>query len=315
MNRLVFGCSLPAALMALALAAPAQQAGADSAPAGIDWTPDQQTILADTSDFDGPLDTPAFYVLLEQAGRLAGLADPNALPALDRPAYASLLQRPGRYRAEPIALGVRVIAVQKLAVGAGLSATPRWPADRPIWELQCGWADADYPADSPLRIFSVVDPAPLLGPPSRSGRDGRSYSLGANNYAPAMRLHALFFKVVRAEDREGNQRDFPVAVAWSMEPSAQPPAVPAAGDRPGAWSYLPLVLLAGIGAYALLRVYTWKLRKAGDRRPRYQPLREPATEPAEPAGDAESGEGADEDVDPELKSAVETYRKEAPPGP
>jgi hypothetical protein len=72
------------------------------------------------------------------------------------------------------------------------------------------------------------------------------------------------------------------------------------------------VLLAGIGAYALLRVYTWKLRKAGDRRPRYQPLREPTAEPAEPARDAED---AEEDVDPELKSAVETYRKEAPPGP
>jgi hypothetical protein len=312
MDRLAFRWSLPAALMAVALATSAQQPGPVSAPGGIDWTPDQRTVLADTSDFDSQLDTPAFYVLLEQAGRLAGGYEPNALPAIDRPAYASLLQRPGRYRAEPIALGVRVIAVQKLAVGAGLSATPRWPADRPIWELQCGWADADYPADSPLRIFSVVDPAPLLGPASRSGRDGRSYYLGADNYAPAMQLHALFFKVVRAEDREGNQRDFPVAVAWSMERSAKPRTVPAAGDRPGAWSALPLVLLAGIGAYALLRVYTWKLRKAGDRRPRYQPLREPTAEPVEPARDAED---AEEDVDPELKSAVETYRKEAPPGP
>ncbi|MHC4983911.1 MAG: hypothetical protein ACYTF6_12195, partial [Planctomycetota bacterium] len=112
---------------------------------------------------------------------------------------------------------------------------------------------------------------------------------------PRLELAAVFYKIHHTEDTEGTERDWLVLFAWQARKTGL-----AGIDR----SYITaaivfLVLLLAVICFVFIKRL---VRKSADermsRRRSYRPLR----------GETEAAEQAE--VDPELKAAVEKYRKE-----
>jgi hypothetical protein len=175
---------------------------------------------------------------------------------LDRPAYANLLASPRRYRATPLVMPVRVVMVTKLQQWAGLELPPGWPAERPVWDMDCVEADTRSQRDKPLRVYSLVDPAPFIGQPEKVGERGRREYPAA----PQVRVAAVFYRIRHDEDAPANVRDRPELVAWQISRALSP-----GGDEGGISTSLSKstwVIVLAVGTIVLYYITKRRLAKA-----------------------------------------------------
>jgi hypothetical protein len=174
-------------------------------------TAQEKAVLDAVQDRTERFDKDGLFAMLNLASRAPQLGLPQWSDQ-DRPAYANLVTNPVRYRATPLVMRVRVVLVTKLQSGAGLEFSPTWPADRPVWELDCVEADTPFQKDKPLRVYSLVDPAAYIGEPTEAGERGRRvYPTG-----PEVRIAALFYRLRHEPDSTAKLHDRPELVAWQI---------------------------------------------------------------------------------------------------
>ncbi len=279
--------------------APPPPGEAESVAEGLDWSEAERAILGAIEDFEPQIADEALGMILRRAKRLEDLPA-SQLSDLDHPAYKNLLERPGRYRGEAVRLVLYLAYVKKLLPGeVNLSESRWWPSDKPIWRLDGFGADTPYPADEPLRIFSVVDPASIISVPQAAQADEEIEYLRT----PAIEVAAVFYKVYtdlsRGDpDRLPTQRNYPVLVAWDIKHADLPGREPT--DTGGTAGPTSIVLIVAVTLAALFIVLKLRARRRGRPSPR--------TAPRGGAGGPPSS-GPDQ-VDPNLRAAAEQYRKE-----
>jgi len=275
-------------------------------------TPVEKTILGAVQDRTRRFDETGLYVMFAVAARAPELGAMQWYE-LDRPAYVNLLADPARYRAAPLRAKVRIYYVSKRTSGAGLGFRRFWPKDRPVWEMDCLWTDEPHERDKPVRVYSVVDPGPLIGDPDEIGPHNRhKYSRG-----PIIRIAALSYKVLRdLQESNRQERDYPVLIAWQLSRTVPWKSV-------GKWDVgalkefaplLFLVIVLGAGFYFTRRRLA-KLKQADRdaarrRRPLSYQTDEEAAASAPMVGRDEPHEVPDGSVDPKLAAAVEEFLQE-----
>ena len=299
---MVFGLQAAAATHASQPAtepvAPPPPSGVESIAERLDWSEAERTILGAVEDFEPQIAGEALGMILRRAEGLEDLPASH-LSDLDRPAYKNLLERPGRYRGEAVRLVLYLAYVKKLFPReVNLPESRWWPSDKPIWRLDGFGADTPYPADEPLRIFSVVDPASIISVPQAAQAEEEIKYLRT----PAIEVAAVFYKVYtdlsRGDpDSPPTQRNYPVLVAWNIKHANLPGGEPTGtGSTAGPTS---IVLIVAVALAALFIVLKLRARRRG--RPR------PGTAPSHGAPGPPSS-GSDQ-VDPKLRAAAEQYRK------
>jgi len=243
----------------------------------------------------------AWYMLLSRTADLPAL-DAQRLEQLPRPAYDHLLRHPELYAAQKMRLRIIPVSVTKLQPGSGMGHSPWWqPADRAVWRIDCLHAAAEYPGNEPLIVFSVVEPV-ALGKPDKVDEDGNELFLRARRFEAA----AVFYKVYETADREGRWRQYPLLLAWQIEPAGGTGWLKDAVTTPFVTLMVGMVVTVGV-AYGLLRR---RARGAPARPPmvEYRPRRfeegREAPPPPPPAGEEPAR------VDPLLERAAEQHRKE-----
>lgn len=296
--------------LGLTALAPAQPA---SAPASspveelynrLRLTDRDRQILTSVRDGRKTPESTGWYLMLDRTARLPDVPR-QAWDRVDAPAAENLLRSPDRYRYQPLRLNVLVYAVEELTIENGkITASPYWPADKPVWVLYC---TADQPSadDPPSLLVYTTQPPNLLGEPNQTEPDGKKlYTSGQR-----IELLGVFFCLVRQPSRGDDQQgptptNYPVVLAWQLRRTSL-----LVGSSWQDYS------LAGIlGAVIVLLVVGFVMAKKKIRRERntsdagrlfgnYKPLRE--EEPVEPL------EGP---VDPDLVSAVEQSHSREHPG-
>jgi hypothetical protein len=176
--------------------------------------------------------------------------------------------------------------------------------------MDCVWTDEPHERDKPVRVYSVVDPKPLIGDPDEVGPQNRwHYERGRD-----LRIAALFYKVLMARQESNRQpRAYPVMMAWQLSRTVDWRSV-GRWDAGGLLQYAPLLLLVVLmaAAFYFTRRRLARLRQA-DRGigPRYRSRRYATDED----GSGRSPRAAEPDapegpVDPELTAAVQEFLKE-----
>ena len=270
----------------------------------------------------------AFYMLLAKAAQLPSLAAED-FDSLPRPTYARLLDNPQKFAGQAIRLRVHVNVVQELVAGepGQLGATPDWPQGSRVWRIDCFHDSGEYPGTQPMRVFSVVDPRPLLGRP-REVIKGESIYDGP---PPVVEMVGVFYKIWESEDRQTEQRTkglaqegavplqrnvrpYPLVVVWQIEPSGRRVVSSGSTLSKAGIALIMVVLLAAV--FYLARRYARHARgfmaKGGAARslPRgYAPLRD-ADSNDESDDESDDDEDVDDAIDPALKAAAEAYRLE-----
>ncbi|MFW6061870.1 MAG: hypothetical protein ACOC93_03585 [Planctomycetota bacterium] len=265
-------------------------------PDAVALTEQERILLGDVTDGVHQLDEDAFYLMFNKAAELAE-GEPlgaEAFERLEAPSYARLLRSPAAYRAQPIQFSFRAMAVKKLS-GNWLGQSRYWPQDRPVWQIAGFNARAEDPTQQPVVVYSIADPTPLLGEPDEvDQRGGKIYRV-----APRLDVPALFYKLVKTTNREGKTAVVPVVVAWEI--------VQARSPQSGGGQWLSLVILvlvlAMAAGYYFIRRRVQRLRQEPETL--YQPHRNEEPEQAE-----WDQQEAEDEVDPELRSIAEEYRKQ-----
>jgi len=189
-----------------------------------------------------------------------------------------------------------------------------WPIGRERWMIRC--LDADGEVQQPMLVVSLVDPAPLLHKPLSDAEEPVQVFNAA--IAP-LELAGVFYKVFEARESgtpehpaRAMPRAYPLIIAWQLGIPADKSAAPSAVPMTMAGAII-IALVALLVAFLFLARH---IRRTG-RRPggrggplwtdRYRSLRD-ITQDNLPADERHE---ADE-VDPQLKAAVEDWRKERP---
>jgi len=275
-------------------------------------TDDEQDALDVAQTRKQDYEETALYMMLNRAAQLPQLPR-EQFAQLQRPPYRSLLDHPGRYAGQPVRLTVLVSTVFKETSGTHHDPDLLWPRGRERWMIRC--LDADGEVQQPMLVVSLVDPAVLLHKPL-SDADEPVQEFNAA-IAP-LELAGVFYKVFEARESgtpehpaPASPRPYPLIIAWQL-------GVPA--DKPAAPGVVPMTMAGAIfiAVIALLVAFVFLARhiRRTRRRPggwggplwpdRYRPLRDVTQDTP---GDDERE--ADE-VDPQLKAAVEDWRKEHP---
>lgn len=251
-------------------------------------TDDEKTVLSVIRDWSAQLDEAGFYVMLNKAWRISQTTDQD-LTLVDRPAAKNLLKFPLRYRGWPIRARLRVYRTEKLTAGDGLTRTRYWPADRPVWKLDCLHADAKSPFAGSIVAFSPIEPK-ILGEADTIDADGTKFYRGGRQ----IDVGAIAYKVWLSKDDDGNERQFPVVLIWRLgEPAASERARPFQPFGGLKTSHIAVLMITLIMLYALIKrmVKRSRKRELSHQRPIIMP---DETQP----------------VDPLLKEAAEQYSKE-----
>ncbi len=262
----------------------------------------EKLILSDVQDHSRQLDEPGLYLMLAKTARLGQLTD-EQFRQLDQPAYRNLLKKPRRYRGMPIRMSVRAYAVKKLHAGAGggLSPSRYWPRDKTVWRMDCLHApEGQTRRKEPVRIFSVADPAEMLGEPDKIENGEMIYSSGRR-----LALAGVFYKVYKGGTRKDKQADSPVVVllAWQFRSGSGGLFMQTASHPIVITAIAAAVLLAG--GYIIVRRRISRIRRAQTAQREYRPRRhEPPPREQAPAPE-------DDNIDPLLKEAVEDFQREA----
>ncbi len=273
---------------------------AESVEDGLGLTEIERQGLVGVADRPFQLDEQGLYIVMRRAAALPKLG-PTEWDALDRPSYENLLKRPEDYHLRPVRMTVLVNSVRRVEPGDGLATYSRWwPRGKAAWIIDgmVPRGDDALVTDRPIRLVSVAPPPELRREPERTGDDGASLYTAPG---PPINAAGVFYKVVTLESRDRAMRDYPVLIAWQLES-----ARPVAGTGFSASTMVTLIVLLLV----LLAVGFIVLKR------HIKGLRTRQREPARPEGEGEEGrpapvEPADVDqVDPELRAAAESYRRE-----
>ena len=262
--------------------APSPASGPAPLPHDLGLDDQDRRLLSQVFDRNARLSDPALAALL---GRIEGLSPlpPAQWPTdLDLPGYGNILAQPDRYRARPIRLSLRVGRVQEMTPGQ--KTTPAdlrpWPrADgKPLWWVECFDASADNPGHRPLILLSIIEPPLPAGKDDPQG--GRMYPK-----LPPLEAVAALYKIYSWVDRDGQDRDYPLLLAWQLEPPTS--SRPASGTKVPSQQVMlvGLVLMVGFGLMYLRRR---QARVRHESQPSYQPRRwryQPPDAPAQRADD------------------------------
>jgi hypothetical protein len=268
---------------------------------GLSLTKTEKTILAAVDESRNQLEEEGLYMLLRRTAALPKLSRDD-MDRLTCPTTDLLRKSPAAFRAEPMRMTVIVFEVRKLT-GKGLgSPAPWWPSDRPVWWINCLNANAERPGSDPLIVLSVVDPMPLLGKPEAVLSDGMmQWSLPGKKVEVAGVFYRVYTRENRGDDKNAPKDwPYPVILTWQIEPYR--------GLETSSWFegktliIVGLFLIVGCG-WIYLRRRTSRSRSA-PMLSGYHSLRDRDREEAKAAENASLGE-----VDPELRSAAEEYRK------
>jgi hypothetical protein len=274
---------------------------------GLRLTPEEQTILSAVDDRKNQLEEEGMFVMLRRAAGLPRLS-PDELDTLGRPTTQWLKEHPDVFRQQPVRMTLIVFKVQNYTLDAKGIKTPWWPKDAPIWELHCLNAGSSAPALEPVIVLSVVDPMPALGKPEKVQPDGTmTWSLPGRTVEVA----GVFYKNyavlgVGEKDHAPEKWANPVIVAWQIDVHRGKEASGWADSKTAIWVGLFLILVFG-WLYVRRRASRMRQSEGAGPPPRYRPLRHSMGQEQEEA--PEATENAAE-VDPELRSAVEKYRKD-----
>jgi len=270
---------------------PSQPAAGTDTETVIPWSADERAALEQVRDRGKGIGGPALGDLLRRAGEMS----PDAIPPgeLDRPAFASLVNRPHRYRGEPVALSVLVGYTARLDPSA--LELDEAGAPRDVWRIDGFLRDAVEPAQAPVRVLSLRDPAEILP----GGRATEIPGEVAYPRTPAVEVCAIFYKVYVATSRGDahappRRRPYPLVVAWSVRPLATQREW--ASSSPGFAAAVPTLVLAMAALFTLIKL---RGRRGGVRR-------------GEPPR-SRSAEAPEEQiqVDPNLQAVAEQYRRES----
>ena len=276
----------------------------------------EKTVLDAVRDRTFQFDETGLYVMLALAGRAPEIG-PMQWYELDRPAYANLLAHPARYRGTALRAKVRVHYVSRMQSGVKLGFRSFWPKDRPVWEMDCIWTDEPHKNNKPVRVYSVVDPTLLIGPPDEVGPQSRG------KYDPGhdLRIAAMFYKITLARQASDRSvRAYPVMMAWQLSRTAPLKSLGQwNADGPSQWALpLVLVILLAVAFYFTRRRVTRLKQADRDAFTRYRPVDSQAHEKAPGAADAQAQDedkldAPDGPVDPELTAAVEQFLQDRQP--
>lgn len=336
MQRSILAVRLVIPVVMLALAGAAMCQGDQPAPALPPGPPANETpsqavnrILVLTDDEKDSLNTAqsrrtgyeesAFYTLLNRASQLPELPQ-EQFADLAKPDYSSLMLTPDAYAGRPIRMNVLVFSVIKQVSGeGGLDPALLWPVGQERWLITCYDADSKYDTVTKkgqhgLLIVSTVDPTPLL-PQTHTDED-----VALKKYPPRLAkltIAGVFYKLF--EDMElgdpehpelSRKETFPLIIAWQIVSRRSDP-------RSNVPTALTVVIVFAIVAflaafYFLVRYVRRTGRQSMEARralwpDRYRALRDTAQDhlPADETEDAN-------DVDPQLKAAVEDWRRDHP---
>jgi hypothetical protein len=270
--------------------APASQRALVGSPlekvhAALELSPKEQMVLSTLRDGTETTEHNAFYLMMAKVADLPSLTSAE-IRGLDAPAVANLLRRPGHYRCQP---------------RRGLTASPYWPQDRPIYRVYGTFVGGE----EPVIVYCPAVP-PDLPKPSAVDRDGEMQFKNGPQYD----VTGVFFQTIRCFDRPRDDqttpqmRDYPVILAWRVSPARG--AMDVASGRQAA-IYLGGVILLAILCGGALFVFLQKRIARGRTKGQptfggYRPLRDVLEEQTErPAGP--------EPVDPDLAAAAEEHRK------
>ncbi len=267
---------------------------AESVEQGLTFTEQEQQILDTVRDYSQQRDEPPLYLILRRAAALPELPDAE-LSALGAPSYADLLEYPSRYRARPLRMRVVPWSVRRLTAGKGLGRSSHWPTDRPVWEIHginVG-AGPELKEEEPVILFSVVDPTPIFGEPDETAEGGRKIYYSQ----PPIDAAGVFYKILTAESRAGDELNYPVVAAWQLRRSA-------ADATPGTDMLQALVLMVVV-ALLLIMFFYMRRRSQGQssKYPTYQPRR-PTEDTDTDEDDLDEQDEQEEQMDPELIEAV-----------
>lgn len=263
-----------------------------SSPQVVTLSSDERQVLATVQDETDWVAENAFFLLMNKVARL----DKQAWPSnLDSPAPANLIDRPDRYRYEPIAMTVRIWRILQLSTAnRRLKPNYYWPEGKALYEIQATRAlppgPDGTPVGKPIVIFS--DHMPERLPKPTSAEKGRfQYASG-----PEYRIEGIFYKTIRRQgEKDELIHSLPVILAFRAEPTYRTFGHEKSGMLKAAMTVLlAFVLVAG---YFFVKRHLLGKRKPTDR-PRfgeYAPLRD--------------SDEADEPIDPGLAAAAEEYRR------
>ncbi len=275
-------------------------------------TDDEQDALDVAQTRKQDYEETALYIMLNRACQLPQLP-PEQFAQLQRPPYRSLLAHPERYVGQPIRMTVLVSTVFKETSGTDHEPDLLWPSGRERWMIRC--LDADGDMQQPMLVVSLVDPAPLLHKPLSDADEPVQVFNAA--IAP-LELAGVFYKVFEARESGTPEhpapvapRRYPLIIAWQLGVVADRPAAPGAVPMTMAGAIFIAVIALLVAFLFLARHIRRTRRRSGGRgqplwSDRYRPLRDLTQDRL---GDDERE--ADE-VDPQLKAAVEDWRKEHP---
>ena len=253
------------------------------------------------------------FVMLSKTAALPPLTE-EQFEELDRPAYKGLVSDPDRYvrlPVRPIRVAVRVVRVERLLSGKGMPRSEHWPADKPVWQIQCLYAEARTPLEQPLTVLSTVDPTGLLPKPSEEGEEDGvpyveyRYTDPSCRQLPLLEPAGIFYKTRKDKDRspEKKERDYPIVLAWQL-------ARPAQGKSGTGWvlgAILAGILVLAAALFWFLQRSIRGIRKSRELMATHRALHDRPKRPEDEAG-AEDDKSSE--IDPELRAAVEQYRKE-----
>ncbi|MBS3734035.1 MAG: hypothetical protein KGY99_03830 [Phycisphaerae bacterium] len=276
---------------------PVRNAGAVSLTEGL-WRRWQAAV---TDSDRSPTDEDSFYKLLTQVAEMEPF-DAERIAQLDRPGYQTLVEDPRRHvrlPIRPMQMTVRVRRVYVLTPRDHLSPTRHWSGDRPIYLLNAVTGETE---PKPVLIYMAQDPQDVLGEPDslqvneKSKQPYREYT----GKLPRVRLVGLYYKAYddMYEDADGAMKAhrWPVILAAYLEPTG------GADDGLTATKtgVIVAILLMLVALFVYLKRRTRPAEKSGGEQ--YEPLRDRLGTPDSDGND--SGE-----IDPDLRSAVEDYRK------
>lgn len=245
-----------------------------------------------------PLLEPSLYAVLAHTQGLPRLSE-QEISRLDRPGYTPMVEDPGAYVRLPIrAVRVAAKASRVYVVHPGdRGALPRmdyWPADRKLYMIHALRVSEQEGPLEPLILYMAEDPGDVLGEPDSTGEaDGMPYREYRGNL-PDFDAVCVYYKAYRGQERgeEGKQRRWPTLVAVQLVGEDD------AGISSSQVGILVAIALMGL---ALFVYFKRKTRSGTGGEAVYEPLRDKPDAPPEETGD--------EPVDPDLKAAVEDYKK------
>jgi len=262
----------------------------------LTFTDDEARVLSDIHDGSRqePAVDAALPILIARVAEIGPLT-PRELERLETVHVSTLRDAPEAFRFHPVQVDLFVYRARKVSSSNGLRAIrhldgehagdPYVPDDATVWELTATERDKLSEVHKyPLIVYTTFDPTPSFGPPNSEKNGLYTYETGRVLQGPA-----IFYRVWSGTgDRDKAVHDYPVIIMWqdTTEKVTTPTVLIVSG--------LLVMVAAGL----------WMWIRKGFRRIKTTHFTAPVGPPTPEQEEAAA------DIDPELRKAVEEYKRE-----